>query len=448
MFCASTSRLRLFCLSLALMNGGPGLGHCLAPSEAGPVAAGGRISIAGPGQCQFCHAQQAEVRLSSPTVGLAFDVHARQGLGCADCHGGDPLATERDRAHTAAAGFVGRPDPAAIPVLCARCHSNPAFMVTYNPGLPVDQWEKYKTSRHGQLLEMGVLKVAQCVSCHTAHNVRPAHDPESSVSPANIPRTCAHCHGDSKYMAGFGIPTDQFDKYRASVHGVALLEKGNLGAPACNGCHGNHGAVPPGVQSLAHVCGVCHAINRDMFEKSPHAKVFAIQEIAPCTVCHGYHGITPPTARTFDMEADSVCVTCHVQDDAGWKAGKAMYGQVTELLELRTKAETLLDQAEMLGMDVSDGRFLMRDFRTSFFQLRTLSHELDLNAYAAKAKEARDQLTKAVQVAHAAIDEFYFRRKGLWVSLLLAIPLLLLLYLKVRALDVNRAASGRPAPEE
>ena len=65
-------------------------------------------------------------------------------------------------------------------------------------------------------------------------------------------------------MKEYGIPTDQYEKYSKSVHGVALLQKHDLGAPACNKCHGNHGATPPGVESISKVCGTCHALNADL----------------------------------------------------------------------------------------------------------------------------------------------------------------------------------------
>jgi len=390
--------------------------------------------VIGVGDCEYCHVKQPDARLSSPTLLMKLDVHGRAGLGCADCHGGDPVAGGKERAHAAEAGFVGRLDVQDIPELCARCHSDAAFMVKYNPGVAVDQLEKYKTSRHGELLAMGLRKVATCSSCHTSHNVRAAQDPMSNTYPANLPRTCATCHGDAAYMAGFPIPTDQFEKFAASVHGVALLEKEDLASPACNDCHSNHGAVPPGAQSLAHVCGNCHALNMELFEKSPHLKPFDLQELPQCTVCHDHHAIAPPTARTFNMEADSVCITCHRTNDAGWQAGKKMYGAYTELVALQNKAGGLLDDAQKLGMDIAEGRFTMRDFRSSLFQLRTLSHQLDLVAYFEKAKEARGQADGAIRIAEGAIGEFHFRRQGLTVSVLLFLPVLLLLYLKIRSL--------------
>ena len=126
----------------------------------------------------------------------------------------------------------------------------------FNPSLPTDQLSKYKESQHGiLLLQEKDSKAAQCVSCHGVHGIRGPKSRQSKVHPQAIPETCGHCHADAKYMAGYKkddgtpLPTDQLEKYKQSVHGKALLEKGDLGAPACNSCHGNHAAMPPKVSS-------------------------------------------------------------------------------------------------------------------------------------------------------------------------------------------------------
>ena len=75
-------------------------------------------------------------------------------------------------------------------------------------------------------------------------------------------------------MKQYGIPTDQFAKYSTSVHHDALAVRGDLSAPTCTTCHGNHGAVPPGVDKVQNVCANCHVFQAQMYAKSTHSKVF------------------------------------------------------------------------------------------------------------------------------------------------------------------------------
>ena len=42
----------------------------------------------------------------------------------------------------------------------------------------------------------------------------------------------------------------------------------------CNGCHGNHAALPPETAAVSQVCRNCHANNATMFDGSPHKKAF------------------------------------------------------------------------------------------------------------------------------------------------------------------------------
>ena len=100
------------------------------------------------------------------------------------------------------------------------------------PTLRVDQVAEYATSVHGRRLrELADPKVATCVSCHPAHNIRPPSDPKSSVYPLHVADTCGRCHSDAKYMASYKIPTDQVAKYKTSVHWKAMTAKGDLSAP-------------------------------------------------------------------------------------------------------------------------------------------------------------------------------------------------------------------------
>jgi formate-dependent nitrite reductase cytochrome c552 subunit len=107
--------------------------------------------------CLDCHAE-LEDELKAPVEGLKMDVHQQYGLSCADCHGGNPAEADADKAKDKS--FRGAPKRGQVPAFCARCHSDSAYIKTYNPRLRVDQMELYETSRHGQLLKKGDTKVA------------------------------------------------------------------------------------------------------------------------------------------------------------------------------------------------------------------------------------------------------------------------------------------------
>jgi hypothetical protein len=201
------------------------------------VIAGALTAALGSAQnnCIDCHLELEDETLTPPAKAFAEDVHAKAGLTCASCHGGDPAANVEDgdysRAMDPDKGYIGVPERAAIPGMCGRCHSDANFMRGFDPNIAVDQVAQYRTSVHGRKLAEGDAKVAECASCHQAHGILPVKDPRAPVYPTQIPETCGSCHAKAEYMSAYGIPTTQLEEYRTSVHGKALFAQGDLGAP-------------------------------------------------------------------------------------------------------------------------------------------------------------------------------------------------------------------------
>jgi predicted CXXCH cytochrome family protein len=310
-------------------------------------------------------------------------------------------------------------------------------MQKFNPGLPVDQYEKYLTSVHGKRNAEGDVKAATCVSCHSNHLVFAAKDPRSPVSPMKIPATCSHCHSNAKYMATYHIPTNQYDDYVKSVHGVALLKNSDLSAPACNSCHGNHGATPPGVESVASVCGQCHQANAELYDKSVHHAVFQEMSLPGCVVCHSNHLVKPSSDSMIGFTAGSVCGDCH-NDEASDKAApviKGMRSTLQSLTQGQTEAAHVLNQAEQLGMDVVEAKYLLKDANQSLIESRVKIHSFQTKPVQESATPGLKVIGQAKDAGNAAIREYYFRRKGLGVSTLLLTFLVVLLYLKIRQIE-------------
>ncbi len=117
-----------------------------------------------------------------------------------------------------------------------------------------------------------------------------------------------------------------------------FLEKGDLSSPSCNDCHGNHGAVPPGVESISKVCGTCHVLNMELFEQSPHKKAFDENNYPECESCHGNHLVKPATDAMVGTQKPAVCVECHSSEEN--KKGFLVAGEMKKLIDsLKTKIQ-------------------------------------------------------------------------------------------------------------
>ena len=305
--------------------------------------------------CIACHSDSeffAEDRLQIVSD-FREDVHAGVGLSCHDCHGGnhDPALAEdfaaaMDRDY-ASNPYRGSPQKSEIPAFCGRCHSDPEYMKRFQPDIRVDQEREYWTSGHGMALRRGDNKVATCIDCHGVHGIKSAGNTHSPVFPTNVALTCAGCHEDADYMkdyklpSGQKLPVNQLALWQASVHGRAMMQRQDLSAPTCNDCHGNHGATPPGLESISFVCGQCHGREAELFRSSSKREGFRnhnamlaesdgagceschempsgyqrlnapLHSFTECTTCHGNHGVMRPTVAMLGNLPETPCAFCH-----------------------------------------------------------------------------------------------------------------------------------------
>lgn len=373
---------------------------------------------------------------------FAADIHAQKGLTCASCHGGDPTKDDQD-AMSKAAGFRGHIKRAQVPELCARCHSDAAYMHKYNPSLRTDQLSQYKTSVHGQRLAKGDEQVAVCTDCHSVHGILPASDSRSSVHPLNVAATCSRCHSDSQRMKPYSIPTDQFAGYSASVHHEALVVRGDLSAPTCTTCHGNHGAAPPGVASVENVCSNCHAFQAQLFDASLHKQAFASASLPGCVTCHRNHRIQHPTDAMLGTGPQSVCTNCHAEGDAGLKVAATTQQKLSGLESAIARADELLDRAERSGMEVSQAKLSQTQARDALTKARVSIHSVTVDRIRQDVQTGTKLAAQNLAAGNQALADRDFRRWGLGVSLIVILVTIAGLWLYIRELEQrNRSRSA------
>ena len=394
------------------------------------------LPVYGKDSCFDCHSQLAG-SYQAPAAVFQKSVHSQHGFTCAACHGGDPNSDDPHVAMSKAHGFKGVPARTAIPKLCAGCHSDPNVMRKYNPSERVDQYAEYQTSTHGQRLAKGDTRVATCIDCHSVHNILPVRDPMSPVYPLNLPKTCAHCHADPAHMASYRIPTDQYANYLKSVHWEELSVRGDLSAPTCATCHGNHGAKPPAVSSVGAVCGTCHVFEEQLFQKSPHQPVFSAMPTGACVVCHSNHAILKPTDQMLGGK-NAVCKECHDPESAGGEAAARMAALISDLQNRISAADTILDQAQNAGVEVSDAILHQRDARQNLIKARSNVHAFALQAVSTHVREGLAIANEDYRAGQAALHERDVRRIGLVMSLAGITVTLLGLWLMIKWLKQRR----------
>jgi len=226
-------------------------------------------------ECLSCHDEK----------GTNFHASVHGSMSCTDCH----------------TTIKAYPHPEKIAkVNCSTCHSDPVAAVGGSvhakPG------------------------AESCQNCHLdPHAILPASNPKSSTYPANLPRTCGSCHGDSKLAKQHGL-SEVYSKYMDSIHGFALTKDGLLVAASCSSCHGSHKVLSKtdpksktNRANIAETCGTCHAGPKQAYQAGIHGQGAAMGDTsAPvCTDCHTTHQIADVRTAAWQMKTAATCGKCH-----------------------------------------------------------------------------------------------------------------------------------------
>ncbi|HSR53434.1 MAG TPA: cytochrome c3 family protein [Acidobacteriota bacterium] len=394
--------------------------------------------------CITCHDVFKETPIGDMVEPFLKGVHARAGLGCESCHGGDPSTSDKELSMSPDRGYKGVPARGDMPQFCGSCHSSAEYMRRFDPSLRIDQVAEYRTSVHGQKLAEGDANVATCISCHGVHGMLPASNPLASVHPANVADTCATCHADAELMAQYDLPADQPQLFKASVHGAAIYERNDFGAATCNDCHGNHGATPPGVESVAHVCGNCHGVQGELFSESSHEDIFQMFEMSACVTCHSNHEIAKPGEFMLAGE-DSPCLQCHEDGDVGMEAAHAMAADISRLAAHVQEARDLLTRAEQAGMEVSSAQFDLHSAHEKVILARNLVHTIVPERVKETVAEGTAIAQSAEQSGNEAFEELRYRRTGLFVALFVIALAIVGLWMWIRRADEQLEESRQSA---
>ncbi len=137
-----------------------------------------------PATCGKCHGGITE-ELKESVHGVAFARGNRDAPVCTDCHGEHNILRHDDPKSPVAPLNVSAQ-------VCSPCHSSVKLSEKY--GITSDRFKTFSDSYHGLAIRAGSIEVANCASCHGAHNIKHSSDPTSPTHKANLAATCGSCH--------------------------------------------------------------------------------------------------------------------------------------------------------------------------------------------------------------------------------------------------------------
>ncbi|MBI3893058.1 MAG: ammonia-forming cytochrome c nitrite reductase subunit c552 [Candidatus Wallbacteria bacterium] len=357
---------------------------------------------------------------------------------CTDCHGTHDILSKKNP--------LARTYRANIPATCDRCHGDDAKMNAY--AIPTDQFKKWKQSFHGRaVLEKHDLSAAICTDCHGKHDIVNPEDAHSRVHHLSIVKTCTRCHADAELMKRHNLSAAIPADYVAGIHGIALLKRGITAAPACTNCHGNHGALPPGVKQVAMVCGRCHMRSEEFYNKSPHRQAKGFRG---CIECHRNHRIAEPGSWLFS----SACERCHPGDSPASARGKALAETFDRAVFTLEQAAKEVKDAAGYGFSMEKLEAVVEEGRQARVEVVPALHTLDPREADRFAEKATDILKTVQQGVQQIRIRILMRAGSLGMVLIVIMGIVFVFKLKIDRLHHEeeeeaalRAANGASAGE-
>ena len=137
-----------------------------------------------PFTCAKCHPKISETYEQS-IHGTAVKDGNFDAPVCTDCHGEHNILKTTNPKSPVAFQNVSKE-------VCSPCHNS--VRLTEKFGIQPNSYSTFSDSYHGLALSGGSVEVANCVSCHGTHNIKPSSDPTSTIYKGNLVKTCGKCH--------------------------------------------------------------------------------------------------------------------------------------------------------------------------------------------------------------------------------------------------------------
>ena len=144
----------------------------MATAQAQPATSTGKE------HCISCHSDLSDAKLQAPASASSDDVHAKAGITCMTCHGGNPEVDSARLAHTGTADkkFSGLKTKEDVIAVCGGCHKQPL--------------DNYLKGAHN--LSNKLPRKPNCVTCHGSHGIQ---IPSAALIAEPL---CSSCHDVSQ----------------------------------------------------------------------------------------------------------------------------------------------------------------------------------------------------------------------------------------------------------
>jgi len=137
--------------------------------------------------------------------------------------------------------------------------------------------------------------------------------------------------------------------------------------------------------------------------------------------------------------SEDVCLECHALDDPLGSEFQIIAGVLDSLDGVVAASRHILEEAENLGMEVSQALFELEDVNNARTRARSAVHSFSSDPVREEVLTGLEVADQAAERGEEALQEHGFRRVGLAVSVLIILLLISGLFLKMKEMDERLA---------
>lgn len=158
-------------------------------------------------------------------------------------------------------------------------------------------------------------------------------------------------------------------------------------------------------------------------------------EISECEACHGNHKILHPSDEMLGTGEKAICIQCHDPDSKPYNVASQIKEKLDAFIGEIERTESLLEQADRQGVEVSEPRFRLTEAITALVMVRNLTHSFSLEEITEKIEEGETIVTEVTQAGKEALREAKFRKTGLIIATCFLFLFAVALFLKIRQIE-------------
>ncbi len=127
-----------------------------------------------------------------------------------------------------------------------------------------------------------------------------------------------------------------------------------------------------------------------------------------------------------------MCSNCHDDGDAGFEANKQIADAILYLSSNYERLQKKIDKAKMTGLSLDKPVYELQGLRDLLIKSRVVIHRMHPSGVLELKKKGEKIVKKVDESIEKVITDYYNRKRGLYISLIFIVLVVIGLYLYMR----------------